>query len=162
MDALYDNDSWALSMMSYFDQVENTSSSTNNYDYARLIGPMSVDWLALNNLYDGQDYVGNSFGVNQAFTGNTTWGFNTNITAGQSAAYNAIASLADTNAFTIVDGGGIDTVDFSGFAADQKINLLSRKLWLNNRLRFQHRRLDRQHDARGGHNHRERHRRIRR
>ena len=123
VDALYDNDSWALSMMSYFDQVENTSSSTSNYDYARLIGPMSVDWLALNNLYDGQDYAGNSFGVNQSFTGNTVWGFNTNITAGQSAAYNAIASLADTNAFTIVDGGGIDTVDFSGFAADQKINL---------------------------------------
>ena len=124
VDALYDNDSWALSMMSYFDQVENTSSSTSGYDYARLIGPMTVDWLALNNLYNGQDYVGRSFGVNQAFTGNTVWGFNTNISSTVSAAFADLANLADTNAFTIVDGGGYDTVDFSGFSADQKINLI--------------------------------------
>ena len=123
-DALYENDSWALSMMSYFDQLDNTASSTSGYDYARLISPMSVDWLALNDLYDGQDYVGRSFGVNQALTGNTVWGFNTNISSATSAAFASIASLADTNAFTIVDGGGIDTVDFSGFAADQTINLL--------------------------------------
>ena len=122
-DAKYENDSWALSMMSYFDQVENSSTSTTNYDYARLISPMSVDWIALNDLYDGQDYVGRSFGVNQAFTGDTVWGFNTNISSATSAALNSIASLADTNAFTIVDGGGNDTVDFSGFAADQRINL---------------------------------------
>jgi Ca2+-binding RTX toxin-like protein len=117
-DAAFENDSWALSMMSYFDQVENSSTSTTNYSYARLISPMSVDWIALNDLYAGQ-----GFGVNHAFTGNTTWGFNTNITTGQSASFANLATLASTNAFTIVDGGGIDTVDFSGFAADQTINL---------------------------------------
>jgi Ca2+-binding RTX toxin-like protein len=123
-DAVYENDSWALSMMSYFDQVENSSSSTTNYDYARLISPMTVDWIALNDLYGGQDYVGRDFGVNNAFTGDTTWGFNTNITTGQSAAFANLANLADTNAFTIIDSGGTDTVDFSGFSADQTISLL--------------------------------------
>jgi Ca2+-binding RTX toxin-like protein len=122
-DALYDNDSWALTMMSYFDQLDNSSSSTSNYDFARLISPMAVDWIALNDLYANMDFVGFSIGIDQAFTGNTVWGFNTNISSTVSAAFANLASLADTNAFTIIDGGGYDTLDFSGFAADQLINL---------------------------------------
>ncbi len=119
-DALYANDSYQLSMMSYFSQTENTSI---NASFARLQTPMSVDWLALNDLYKNQDFAGHDFGVNNAFNGNTTYGFNTNITAAQSELYMDLANVANSRAFTIVDGSGIDTVDFSGYSANQHINL---------------------------------------
>jgi Ca2+-binding RTX toxin-like protein len=121
--AQWENDSWALTMMSYWDQVENTSASTLNFTYAQLVSPMTVDWIALNNLYAAQDYVGRSFGTDVAFTGNTVWGVGTNISSTTSAAYNGLAGFADSNAFTIVDGGGIDTIDFSTYGANQVINL---------------------------------------
>ena len=75
----YLNDSWQATMMSYFDQVENTYV---NASYAQLISPMVADWIALANKY-GTSAV--------AFGGNTTWGFNTNIV---STAYASLAALA--------------------------------------------------------------------
>jgi len=114
-DATWANDSWQQSMMSYFDQIDNTDV---NASYARLIGPMAADFLGLNDLYAWQGY-----GVSNAFNGNTVWGFGTNISGFTSGAYANVAALADTNAFCIVDGSGIDTVDFSGYAANQVINL---------------------------------------
>jgi serralysin len=104
----YLNDSWQATMMSYFDQLENTHV---NASYARLISPMVADWIALANKY-GTSAV--------AFGGDTTWGFNTNIV---SSTYASLAALADSNAFTIFDAGGTDTVDFSGFAANQRLDL---------------------------------------
>ena len=104
----YLNDSWQATMMSYFSQLQNTHV---NASYARLISPMVADWIAL----------GNKYGTSaSAFSGNTIWGFNTNIV---STAYASLAALADTNAFTIFDAGGTDTVDFSGFASNQRLDL---------------------------------------
>lgn len=122
-DAYWQNDSWQATIMSYWDQIDNTFIDA---DYARLISPMSVDWIALNGIYGGMGY-----GVSNAFLGNTVWGFNTTIGASPSPpvsntlnnAFSQISTLADTQAFTIVDGGGIDTLDFSGFSATQLINL---------------------------------------
>jgi hypothetical protein len=111
----WSNDSWQLSMMSYLDQEEGVSV---NADFAYLLSPMSADWLALNDNYGWQGY-----GVNNAFKGDTTWGFNTNISSTVSAAYAGLAGFADTNAFCIVDGSGIDTLDFSGYSATQTIDL---------------------------------------
>ncbi len=116
--AIWENDSWALSIMSYWSQTENTWSGTADFDYAFLVSPMSVDWIALNTLYAWQGY-----GSGNAFTGNTVYGVGTNISAATSAAFNALASNADTNVFTIVDGGGTDTINFSNFAVDQLFNL---------------------------------------
>jgi Ca2+-binding RTX toxin-like protein len=113
--AIWANDSWQQSMMSYFDQIDNTDVDAS---YARLISPMAVDWVALNWLYAWQGH-----GTSNAFNGNTVWGFGTNISGVTSAAYANIAALADTNAFCIVDGSGIDWVDFSGYGANQIINL---------------------------------------
>jgi len=121
--AIWANDSWQLTMMSYWDQVENTSASTAGATFAFLVSPMTVDWIALNDLYGGQDYVGRSFGVDQAFTGNTVWGVGTNIANATSAAFNGLAGFADSNAFTVIDGGGIDTIDLSIYGANQTINL---------------------------------------
>jgi serralysin len=109
----YLNDSWQATMMSYFDQRENTYV---NASYAQLISPMVADWIALANKY------GTSA---TAFSSNTIWGFNTNIV---STAYARLAALADTNAFTIFDAGGSDTVDFSGITANQRLDLRAESL----------------------------------
>ena len=109
----YLNDSWQATVMSYFDQLENTYV---NASYARLISPMVSDWIALANKY------GTSA---SAFSGNTTWGFNTNIV---STPFASLAALADTNAFTIFDAAGTDTVDFSGFAANQRLDLRAERI----------------------------------
>ena len=103
---IYLNDSWQASVMSYFDQEENTFVDA---DFAFLVSPMVADWIAL----------GGKYGL-AAFAGDTTWGFNTTITA---TVFSNLAALADATAFTIVDSGGTDTVDFSGFAARQLIDL---------------------------------------
>ncbi len=115
-DALFANDSWAQSMMSYFSQTENTEFSDDSYAF--LIGPSAADFIALNDLYASQGY-----GINNAFNGNTTYGVGTNITATQNRQFNQLADLADTNAFTIVDADGTDKVDFSNYSANQSINL---------------------------------------
>jgi serralysin len=100
------NDSWQVSVMSYFSQSDNTSIKA---DHAYLISPMVADWIALDAKYD----LG-------GFTGNTTWGFNSTVPG---TLYAHLARFADKTAFTIVDTGGNDTVDFSGYGADQRINL---------------------------------------
>ena len=111
------NDSWTQTMMSYWDQYENTETSADSY--AELISPMAVDWIALNRLYSDQ-----GFGTKKnAFTDDTIWGVGTNISAATSVAFNGLAGFADTNAFTIVDGRGVDTIDFSNYSAPQMIDL---------------------------------------
>ncbi|MEM7057288.1 MAG: M10 family metallopeptidase C-terminal domain-containing protein [Pseudomonadota bacterium] len=114
-DATFENDSWQASMMSYFSQTENTSISASN---AILISPMSVDWLALDD-----HYAQYGFGVSNAFTGNTVWGFNTNISASTSQVFHDLALYANDRAFTIIDSGGNDTIDFSGYSQNQRIDL---------------------------------------
>ena len=114
-DADFVLDSWQASMMSYFSQTENTAIAA---DFEFLQTPMAVDWIALNDIYSPW-----GFGVSNAFTGDTTYGFNTTISASDNAIWNAYASFADRTASTIIDASGIDTVDFSGYSANQKIDL---------------------------------------
>ncbi len=114
-DAEYELDSWQASMMSYFSQSENTAIDAK---YEFLQTPMAVDWLALDAIYGPQGY-----GVSNAFTDDTTYGFNTTITAEESKVWSSYAEYAGKTASTIVDGDGIDTLDVSGFSADQKIDL---------------------------------------
>ena len=103
----YLNDSWQASIMSYFSQSENT---TVNASYAFDVSPKVADWIALDEMY----------ATRIAFAGNTTWGFHTTIKA---TIFAGLASFADTASFTIVDGSGTDTVDFSGFGVRQVIRL---------------------------------------
>ncbi|MDP2086006.1 MAG: M10 family metallopeptidase C-terminal domain-containing protein [Gemmobacter sp.] len=114
--ALFANDSWAQSMMSYWDQTENTEFSDDSY--ARLLGPSAADFIALQALYGSQGY-----GINNAFNGDTTYGVGTNISAAVNRQFNQLSTLAATNFFTIVDADGIDTVDFSNYNVNQTINL---------------------------------------
>lgn len=100
------NDSWQTTIQSYFDQDENTVVDAS---FAFLITPMAADLEALRSLY----------GSSSAFTGNDVYGFNTNV----GGVLSDLAAYADENAFTIIDDGGNDTLDFSGYGANQKIDL---------------------------------------
>jgi len=114
-DAQFANDSWQASMMSYFSQTQNPATGAS---YAFLQTAMSVDWLALDNIYRSYGY-----GTSNAFNGDTVYGVNTTITAAVSRIFNEFSLYADTTAYTIVDASGYDTIDVSNFSADQQINL---------------------------------------
>ncbi|MFC6658923.1 M10 family metallopeptidase, partial [Roseibium salinum] len=114
-DNTFENDSWQASMMSYFSQTENTSVDASR---VYLQTPMSVDWMALDDLYGSQGY-----GVANAFTEDTTWGFNTTITSEVSDIWAQWSTYAGNTASTIVDSGGTDTLDLSGFSNNTVINL---------------------------------------
>jgi Ca2+-binding RTX toxin-like protein len=113
--ALFQNDSWQSSIMSYFSQIENTSI---NSSFAYLSTYMSADWIALDDIYSAE-----GFSTANAFRGDTTFGFNTNISSSTSFIYSEMSNLIGQTAFTLVDGSGIDTVDFSEFSTEQLIDL---------------------------------------
>ncbi|MBR0555867.1 M10 family metallopeptidase [Ciceribacter sp. L1K23] len=93
----YANDSWQATIMSYFDQDDNTFV---NADFAWLLTPMIADVLAIRRLY----------GTTSINGGNTTYD------------YESTFNLGDV-AMTIVDTGGSDLLDFSWLTAGSKINL---------------------------------------
>ena len=108
-DALFENDAWSTSIMSYFDQHENTyfagQGFTINYDAT----PMVADILAMQTLY----------GLSTTTrTGNTTYGYNSTMPG---SVYDATAY--PKVAYTIFDSGGNDTIDYSGTIQNQLINL---------------------------------------
>ena len=116
-DTNFINDSWQSSIMSYFHQRENTSI---NASFAFLSTFSAVDYIALDDLYNAQGYS-----LNNAFYGDTTYGFNTNISSFTSQIFSELSSWISSTSFTIADGNGIDTLDFSGFSNNQVIDLRS-------------------------------------
>lgn len=118
--ARFTNDSWQNSVMSYFSQAVNFNV---NADFAYLQTYMAADLLALDRMYGGQSNNGTSFGTSNAFKGNTTYGFNTTISQSDDPILSRMSIYADTNAYTIADGGGIDTLDFSGWSDNQVIDV---------------------------------------
>ncbi|RPF83281.1 MAG: hypothetical protein CBB80_004845, partial [Synechococcus sp. TMED20] len=97
-DAKYANDSWQTTMMSYFSQSENTSITAT---YSFLSSPMTVDWIAFDDLYGPQGYS-----ISNAFTGDTTYGYNTNISSSTSEIFSGLKDWISSTAFTILDGSG--------------------------------------------------------
>jgi hypothetical protein len=118
--AQFANDSWQVTMMSYWDQAENTTTGAS---FAWLQTPMAVDWIALNDLYGGQGYS-----TDKAFLGDTVYGVGTNISASVSQIWNLFSTYAGVTAYTLVDGGGYDILDVSNFSANQLINLAPSRL----------------------------------
>lgn len=112
-DQRFVNDSWQLSVMSYFDQSSNWTVDATR---ASVITPMTADILAIQTLY------GTSTTLR---TGNTTYGENS--TAGsifdRFSAINNDGNASETVTMTIVDNGGIDTLDFRGDTNGQRIDL---------------------------------------
>ena len=107
-DALFQNDSWATSIMSYFDQQENTYFGNQGFTVNYAVTPMVADILAMQTLY----------GLSTTTrTGDTTYGYNTNA----GGIYDA--TQYPRAAYTIFDSGGTDTLDFSGSASAEVLNL---------------------------------------
>ncbi len=119
-DADFDNDSWQNSIMSYFTTTQNT---TVDADFAFLQSAMAADLLALDALYGSQSYNGTTFGTGSAFLGDTVYGFNTNISADTDKLMANLGTYSYDNAYCIVDAGGNDTLDMSGWSYDQLLNL---------------------------------------
>ncbi len=108
-DASYLNDAWITTIMSYFDAAENSYFAGLGYTRQFTLSPMAADAIAVANMYGT---------VTTTRTGDTVYGYNS--TAGRDI-YNA--SLFPNVAYTIIDNGGIDTLDYSGNTANQLINL---------------------------------------
>lgn len=104
-DAEFRNDSHQYTVMSYFGEANTGASFGASYAEA----PMLYDIMAAQALY----------GVNKTTrTGNTIYGFNSN--AGR-AVYDFTQNVEP--AFCIWDAGGVDTLDVSGYAMAQTIDL---------------------------------------
>jgi hypothetical protein len=114
-DALYLNDAWATTIMSYFDQVENSFFAGRNFSRAFAISPMQGDIVAIQQ----------SYGVaNSTRTGDTTYGVGNNSGREIYGVSNAVrGSNGNLLAFTIIDHGGNDTLNYSSFSASQLIDL---------------------------------------
>ncbi|MDG5750955.1 M10 family metallopeptidase C-terminal domain-containing protein [Qipengyuania sp. XHP0211] len=108
-DALYLNDSWSTTVMSYFSQTENSYFSDQDFSRAFLLTPMNGDVVAIGNLY----------GLSSTTRlGDTTYGF---YSTANRDVYDA--TLFSASAYTVVDSGGTDTLNYSGFSNDQLIDL---------------------------------------
>ncbi|WP_396273827.1 M10 family metallopeptidase C-terminal domain-containing protein [Hyphomonas sp.] len=113
-DNIYINDIMAYTVMSYFDQLETGFGS-----FRYVLGLQQADIAAAQLLY----------GANPAgtFNGNTTFGFNssapgTNIDWSQYVLVSGVTYLRPPS-MTIYDTGGVDTINLSGFAQPQILDL---------------------------------------
>lgn len=114
-DAGYLNDSWATTVMSYFSQTENPFFSNQGFNRVFAVSPMSADIVAIQTAYGVATTTrtgDNTYGVGND-SGRATFGVGPEAT-------NSSGRLL---AFTIVDHGGEDTLDYSSFSFDQTINL---------------------------------------
>jgi len=102
-DALYADDTWQYSIMSYFSQ-NNYSGSTSRY----VVSPQMADIYAVDSIY----------GAATTRTGDTVYGFHSNA-----GAVFDFSAYTRAPALTIYDSGGNDTLDCSGYSAAQTIDL---------------------------------------
>ncbi|MFL6784792.1 MAG: M10 family metallopeptidase C-terminal domain-containing protein [Sphingomicrobium sp.] len=108
-EATFLNDGSAVSIMSYFDNGENSYYASQGFSNALVVTPQIADIAAVGLLY--------GFSTTTR-TGNTTYGFNNS--SGREV---FDAALHPDFAYTIFDSGGVDTLDYSGFGNNQLINL---------------------------------------
>lgn len=108
-DAVWANDTRQYSVMSYFDANNSGAdhSDTNGWQYGST--PALYDILAIQTIYGANTSVR---------SGNTTYGFNSNAGRTQFD-----FSVTGDPVVAIWDGGGIDTLDLSGYAVAQTIRL---------------------------------------
>lgn len=108
VDNIFLNDSWQATVMSYFSQNENTEINAST---AFVVGLQVADIIAAQDMYGGSTTTR---------AGATTYGYNSN--AGNPI-YDATNGFTNATTFTIFDAGGIDTMDYSGSSATQRIDL---------------------------------------
>ncbi len=110
-DALFANDGWPTTIMSYFDQQDNSYFANLGFTYDLVSTPMIADIRGMATLY----------GLSTTTrTGDTTYGF---VNSSGRSVYTAFEGTVST--YTVFDSGGIDTLNYSGYSANQVINLTS-------------------------------------
>ncbi|WP_149142786.1 M10 family metallopeptidase C-terminal domain-containing protein [Gemmobacter caeruleus] len=124
-DAHYAQDSVLFTVMSYFFQEGDSSSTNPNYlgDWGNVVTAMSADIVAIQNLY----------GLNFSTRGgNTVYGAHSNVTGYLGDLFGAMFDgenpgqriwLRENIAFTVYDTGGYDRLDFSTTRAAQTIRM---------------------------------------
>jgi Ca2+-binding RTX toxin-like protein len=110
-DARFLTDSWQQSVMSYFNQNENTHIDAS---YARVVTPMMADVMAIQSLY-GAPRGG-------ATAGDTVYGMGGTLKTYLGPLLARPQGLSNATA-TIYDEGGIDTINFSQDTKAQRVNL---------------------------------------
>jgi serralysin len=121
VDAGFANDSWQMSVMSYFSQTENTAITATE---AEAVTTMMADVVAIQSIY------GKATGVSLT-GGATTYGVGHSLGTSWLGkifdAQNGSGSSADVEAgpfaMTIYDRNGRDLIDFSNDTSDQVVNL---------------------------------------
>ncbi|WP_409433211.1 M10 family metallopeptidase C-terminal domain-containing protein [Litorimonas sp. RW-G-Af-16] len=106
----YNQDAWNYTVMSYFDQGEASNGTPR-----LVLGPQMVDIIAIQNLYGTNP--------NGTFSGDTVYGFNSNAGGVFDFENTFFANGIRPPSLAIFDSNGIDTLDMSGFSANQTINL---------------------------------------
>ncbi|WP_017905890.1 serralysin family metalloprotease [Pseudomonas asplenii] len=108
--AEYAQDTRAYSVMSYWNESHSGQSFTRNGERAYASAPLIDDIAAIQKLY----------GANHATrTDDSVYGFNSNTNRD----FLSARSSTDKLVFSVWDGGGNDTLDFSGFNENQRIDL---------------------------------------
>ncbi|WP_334381443.1 MULTISPECIES: M10 family metallopeptidase C-terminal domain-containing protein [unclassified Bradyrhizobium] len=102
--ALYANDTWQYSIMSYFGEHNYSGSS-----YRYVVTPQMADIYAMASIYGP---------ATSTRTGDTVYGFSSNA----GAVFN-FGNYTSAPALTIYDSGGNDTLDCSRYSAAQTIDL---------------------------------------
>ena len=102
--AVYANDTWQYSIMSYFSEPNYSGSS-----YRYVVTPQMADIYAVASMYGA---------ATSTRTGDTVYGFNSNA----GAVFN-FGNYSSAPALTIYDSGGNDTLDCSGYSGAQTIDL---------------------------------------
>lgn len=105
--AVYAEDTKARTVMSYWSEKNQKGHDFKGQNPS---APMMDDIAAAQRLYGANHQTRNT---------NTTYGFNSNTEREAMS----LKSAADKPVFCVWDGGGVDTMDFSGFSQDQNINL---------------------------------------
>mgnify|MGYP005987669597 CR=1 FL=1 len=120
-DAIFANDSWQISVMSYFDQTENPNITAS---YGDVLTPMMADILAIQMLYGPPD-------SDSVSAGDTTWGLGSTLGTYLGPWFALVAEnrtdadlyLGHAVALTLYDVGGRDLVDLSFSPDDMSIDL---------------------------------------
>lgn len=119
-DATFVEDSWQLSLMSYFSQTENSSTSAS---FGYTATPMMVDIMAIQALYGAPSGSGGN-------EGNTVYGLNSNVGGYLQTLFDSIVAgnrtadyWGDPVVMTLYDEGGTDLIDLSFSDAASRIDL---------------------------------------
>lgn len=109
-DAKYAEDTRGYSLMSYWSETNTEQDFSKDGSGAYASAPLMDDIVAVQKLY-GANY--------ETRADNTTYGFYSNTERDFYSATSASSKLV----FSVWDGGGDDTLNFSGFTQNQNINL---------------------------------------